>query len=111
MRLLHRTIERKLDVQSGGEVVGVVVEEVLIVVVEAGEIGVLRGDVDERKVRLVLATGANGGCIGFPVGEFHSRAVGDGAGAEVVLLRDERQRRHRVGIGLNLSGREAGKLG
>src|SRR5208283_5182566 len=45
VRLLYRVEEGELDVHAGGEVVGVVVEEVLVVIVVAGQVSVLRGDV------------------------------------------------------------------
>src|SRR5271165_4373806 len=71
--LLHRVEEREPDVQSGGKIIGVVVEEVLVVIVVAGQVGVLRGEIDEGKVRLVFSLSAGGGGLGLLVGQLDNR--------------------------------------
>src|SRR5271165_5826023 len=86
VRLLYRVEEGELDVHAGGEVVGVVVEEVLVVIVVAGQVSVLRGDVDEGKSRLVFSLSAGGGRLGLLVGQLDSRTVGDSSHRQVVFL-------------------------
>ena len=76
--LLYRIEEGKLDIQPGREIVDGVLQEVLIVVIEARKVGILLCQVGEGQSHLVLTFRAHCGSFGFLLGKLDGRAIGGG---------------------------------